>query len=148
MPCQEQRGTGVEDAVEFLERLEHLGALQMDDAVKRHDPCEPRRRTSEGTHVPLGKGHVGIPLGGTLDHRGGQVYTTDLHTPVFEIPCHMPRSTSRVTDCAPVSDTRGKSIEQLSVQGCAGKFPEARLRLLLGNTVITGCDGPGMRSHW
>src|SRR4030095_12493189 len=120
----------------------------MDEAVKRYDPCEQRRRASEGTHVPLVKGNVGSPLGGTLHHRGCQVHTTDLHTPVFEIPCHLPRSTSHITDWAPVSDTCGKSIEQLSVYGFAGKFPEERLRILLGNTVITGCDGPGMLSHW
>jgi len=71
------------------------------------------------------------------------VLPTCVHSDVAKSTRHMPRSTSQVADHSPASDTLGKGIEQLSVKGFAGEFLEERLRILPGNLVIAGFDGPG-----
>jgi hypothetical protein len=105
------------DTIEFLERVGHFRALQINEAIERCDACERHWWEVQGTHIPFVKGKVWVPLGRMLDHRRREVHTTDLHVPVFEIPCHMPRSTPQVTHRAPSTDTLGKGIEQVSIKG-------------------------------
>ena len=96
---------------------------------------------------PFVKGKVWVPVGRMLDHRRRKVNPTDLHPPVFEIACHMPRSTPQIADHALVSDTLGKAIEQLSVKGFAGEFLEECLHILLSDLVIARFNSPGGRGH-
>jgi hypothetical protein len=59
----------------------------------------------------------------------------------------MPRSTAQVADHALVSGTFSKGIEELSIKRFPGEFRDERLGILLGDVVIAGFDGPGVRGH-
>jgi hypothetical protein len=133
--------------VQVPEHLWYLGALQVNEAIECYYPDERSWWKVQGTHIPFVEGNVRIPLGCMLDHSRREINATNLQPSVFEIPCHMPRSTAQVAHHTPPLDTLRKGIQQVSVKGFAGEFLEECLRILLGDLVIAGFDGPGGRGH-
>ena len=87
----------LENAMHFLQHPWNFMALQMDDAVKRDDPCERYVREIQAAHIAFVKWNIRAELPGALKHACGEVNAADLDSPVFEIPGDVSGAASQVT---------------------------------------------------
>jgi len=64
----------LEDTVQFLKRLGHLRALQVNNAIECCDACERCWREVQGTHIPFVKGSFHL----RRDSRWSIAYSEEL----------------------------------------------------------------------